>query len=435
MGPRALACHLTVPFGAGVAPMARTDLCIVLDASFRACLESPGPSNRAKQRMIYLDHAATTYVDPRVQDAMLPYFSEQWGNPSSVYEHGRRARRALDEARDTVARVLGCRPNEIIFTSCGSESDNLAVKGVAFALQDRGRHIITSAIEHHAVLHSCDWLEKHFGFHITYLGVDQHGLVDLDELERAITPETTLISIMLANNEIGTIQPMGEISRIARAHRVVLHTDAVQAGGSLDLDVDRLGVDLLALSGHKLYAPKGVGVLYVRRGTPLLTQMQGGGQERGIRPGTENVPYAVGMATALKLANDELAERAVCNERLRDRLIEGVLAGISGSQLTGHSTQRLPNNASFVFEGTDGESILLNLDEYGICASSGSACTAGSIEVSHVIKALGLPTELAQGSLRLTTGLRTTDEDIETTLEVLPNVIERVRSIAPALRS
>ncbi|MFN0070717.1 MAG: cysteine desulfurase NifS [Chloroflexota bacterium] len=384
-------------------------------------------------RLIYFDHAATTPVDPRVVSAMLPYFTEEWGNPSSVYEHGQRARRALDEARDTVASVLGARPNEITFTSCGSESDNLAIKGVAMALQDRGRHIITSSVEHHAVLHTCSWLEKYQSFSVTYLKVDRHGLVDLDELRSAIRPETTLISIMLANNEIGTIQPMAEITRIARERAVTVHTDAVQAGGALPLNVDALGVDLLSLSGHKLNAPKGVGILYMRRGTKLVSQMQGGGQERGLRAGTENVPYAVAMAAAIKLAREELESRTTHARRLRDRLIEGVLARISGSQLTGHPTERMPNSASFVFEGTDGESMLLNLDEHGICASSGSACTAGSIEISHVLQALGLPDRLAQGSLRLTTGAHNTDAEVDIVLDVLPDVVERVRQIAPAL--
>jgi cysteine desulfurase len=383
--------------------------------------------------MIYLDHAATTPVDPRVVEAMLPYFAEQWGNPSSLYEHGQRARRALDEARDTVANALNARPNEITFTSCGSESDNLAIKGVAMALHERGRHIITSKIEHHAVLHTCEWLQRREGFEVTYLDVDQYGVVDLNQLQSSIRDDTTLITIMLANNEIGTIQPMAEVARIARERGVVVHTDAVQAGGALPLNVDELGVDLLSLSGHKLYAPKGVGVLYARRGTRLVSQMQGGGQERGLRAGTENVPYAQGMAAALKLAGEEREQRMSHARRLRDRLIDGVLATVPGSQLTGHPSERMPNSASFVFEGSDGESMLLNLDEHNICASSGSACTAGSIEISHVLKALGLPDRLAQGSLRLTTGSQNTDEDIETVLEVLPGVVERVRQVAPAL--
>lgn len=386
-----------------------------------------------EENRVYLDHAATTPVDPRVVDAMLPYFTEQWGNPSSVYEHGRRARRALDEARDTVAGVLGARPNEIIFTSCGSESDNLAIKGVAMAAQERGRHMITAQTEHHAVLHTCEWLEKRYGFEVTYVGVDRFGRVDLDQLRQAIRPETSIVSIMLANNEIGTIQPITEIASIVHERGALLHTDAVQAAGSLPVNVDALGVDLLSLSGHKLYAPKGIGVLYIRRGTILISQIQGGGQERGLRAGTENVPYSVAMATALQLASQELEDRAGHARVLRDRLIVGVLERIPGSQLTGHPEERMPNSASFVFEGTDGESILMSLDEFGICASSGSACTAGSIEVSHVLKAVGLPLEIAQGSLRLTTGRENNDADIDRVLDVLPGVIERVRSIAPVL--
>jgi cysteine desulfurase len=382
-------------------------------------------------RQIYLDHAATTYTDPRVVEAMLPYFSETWGNPSSVYSIARAARRAIDRARDKLAEVLACKPNEVIFTSCGSESDNLAVKGVAFARQAEGRHLVTSKVEHHAVLHTCEWLERHFGFEVTYLEVDRHGLVDLDQLERSLRPDTTLVSIMYANNEIGTIQPLAEIARLVEGRGVTFHTDAVQAGGSLDMDVDKLGVDLLSLSGHKLYAPKGVGLLYVHRGTPLLPQMQGGGQERGQRSGTENVPYMVGFARAAELAYGELASRNERFGRLRDRLVEGITRLVPGTQLTGHPIRRLANSASFVFDGADGESILLNLDQEGIFASSGSACTAGSLEVSHVLKALGLPLELAAGSLRLTTGLRTSDAEIDTVLEVLPRVIERVRSVSP----
>lgn len=383
-------------------------------------------------RQIYLDYAATTPTDPRVVEAMLPYFTERWGNPSSVYAFGRAARRAVDRARDTLAEILGCRPNELIFTSCGSESDNLAIKGVAFARQSEGRHLITSKIEHHAVLHTFEWLERYFGFEVTYLDVDGYGVVDLAQLERSLRPDTTLVSIMYANNEIGTIQPIPEIAAMLKGRGVVFHTDAVQAGGSLEVDVERLGVDLLSLSGHKLYAPKGIGLLYVRRGTPLLPQLQGGGQERGLRAGTENVPYIVGFARAAEIA---YAEREARNERfarLRDRLIAGVLERIPGAHLTGHPTQRLANSASFVFEHTDGESILLNLDQEGIFASSGSACTAGSLEVSHVLKALGLAPELAAGSLRLTTGLHTTEDEIDVVIETLPRVIERVRKLAGA---
>ncbi len=384
-------------------------------------------------RLSYLDHAATTHVDERVVEAMLPYFRERWGNPSSVYSNGRIARRALDESRDTVAGVLNCRPNEVLFTSGGSESDNLAIKGVAFARRAEGDHIVSSRIEHHAVLHTCEWLERHFGFRVTYVDVDRHGMVDPEQYERAVGPGTTVVSIMLANNEIGTLQPLAQLAEIAHRQGAVFHTDAVQAGGVLDLDVDRLGVDLLSLSAHKLYGPKGVGVLYLRRGTPLLPQMQGGGQERGIRSGTEDVPGMVGMAEALRLAHEEMESRNEHARRLRDRLVEGILEHVPGAHLTGHPTNRLPNNASFVFEDTDGESILLNLDQYDICASSGSACTSGTLEVSHVLKALGLPIELARGRLRLTTGLNANDADVDRALEVMPQVIERVRAVMPAL--
>jgi cysteine desulfurase len=381
-------------------------------------------------RAIYLDHAATTYTDERVVEAMLPYFKEGFGNPSSVYGLGRAARRAIDRSRDTFAEVLGCKPNEVLFTSCGSESDNLGIKGVAFARAAEGRHLVTATTEHHAVLHTCEFLERFCGFEVTYLEVDQHGLVDPDSVGRALRPDTTLVSIMYANNEIGTIQPLAEIARVLKGRGVVFHTDAVQAGGSLPLDVEQLGVDLLSLSGHKLYAPKGVGALYVRRGTPLQVQLHGGGQERGLRAGTENVPYIVGFARAMELAYGELESRNAHYSSTRDRLLNGVLGRIPGSHLTGHPTQRLSNSASFVFDGADGESILLNLDQEGICASSGSACTAGSLEVSHVLRALNLPAELAAGSVRLTTGLRTTEVEIDTVLEVLPRVIDRVRSVA-----
>ncbi|HZU08157.1 MAG TPA: cysteine desulfurase NifS [Chloroflexota bacterium] len=382
---------------------------------------------------IYLDHAATTPVRPEVVEAMLPYFTDRYGNPSSIYGLGREARQAIDRARDTVANILGCRSAEVIFTSCGSESDNLAIKGVAFACRDRGNHIITSQVEHHAVLHTCEWLERYFGFEVTYLPVDRYGVVDLAALEAALTERTILVSVMLANNEVGTIQPIREIAELVRPRGIVLHTDAVQGGGALDLNVDALGVDLLSLSGHKFYAPKGVGVLYVRQGTPLLPQLQGGGQERNRRAGTENVPYIVGLATALQLATEELPSTTARLRALRDRLIRGVLERVPGAHLTGHPTARLPNSASFVFEGVEGEALLLALDQVGICASTGSACTSGSLEASHVLKAMGLPVDLAQGSLRLTLGRDNTEDQIDRTLEVLPGIVERVRA-ATAVR-
>ncbi len=382
-------------------------------------------------RFVYLDHAATTPVHPAVVDAMVPYFTEKYGNPSSIYSIAREARRALDWARDTVADVLGCSPSEIIFTGSGSESDNLAVKGIAFANKRKGNHIITTQVEHHAILHTCEYLEKRFGFRVTYLPVDGNCVVDLDALEKAITPETILVSVMYANNEVGTIQPIQEISRILKAHgSIPFHTDAVQAGGSLDLNVDKLGVDMLSLSAHKFYGPKGVGVCYVRKGTSFWPQQQGGGQERGRRAGTENIPGIVGLATALKLAYDNLEANNAHAAKLRDRLIEGISA-IPGAYLTGHPTDRLPNSATFVFDYVEGESILLSLDMIGIGASSGSACTSATLEPSHVLKAMGVPIERAHGSLRLTTGRDNTEEDIEYVVRSLPGIVERLRTMSP----
>jgi cysteine desulfurase len=379
---------------------------------------------------VYLDHAATTPVRPEVIEAMRPYWAELAGNPSSIYQWGREARRAVDQARQDVAAILGARPQEIIFTSGGTESDNAAIKGVAFASRARGNHIITTRIEHHAVLHTCEWLEQ-FGFETTYLPVDRYGLVDPADVEQAITGRTILISVMYANNEVGTIEPIAEIGRIARAHRIPFHTDAVQAGGALDLNVNRLNVDLLSLSAHKFYGPKGVGVLYVRSGTRWQPQQQGGAQERNRRAGTENTPGIVGLATALKLAYARLDEQNVHLQALRDRLIEGILASVPECELTGHPVRRLPNNASFVFKYVEGESILLSLDVRGIYASSASACTSGALEPSHVILALGYPPETARGSLRLTTGLDNTVEQIDRVLAELPPAIAALRAMSP----
>jgi len=388
---------------------------------------------------VYLDNAATTPVDPRVFDAMRPYWLEEWGNPSSVYAIGRRARRALDNARDRCAQVLNCRANEIIFTGCGSESDNLAIKGSAIALSEqRGwKHIVTSRIEHHAVLHACEWLSTHLRFEVTYIDVDQHGQVDPASVAAAVRPDTAVVSIMYANNEVGTIEPITEIARAVKAVNpgTVFHTDAVQAGGLLPIDVQALEVDSLALSGHKFYAPKGVGLLYVRRGTPLVHLLSGGGQERGIRAGTENVAYIVGMTAALELAAEERDTRVAHVSGLRDRLINGITEEIADARVTGHPTQRMPNSASFAIAGADGESLLLNLDQEGIYASSGSACTSGTLEISHVLRALGLPEVEARGSLRLTTGIRSTDADVDRLLEVLPGIVERVREVTPSLVS
>jgi len=384
-------------------------------------------------KVIYLDHAATTAVDPRVVEAMQPYWTERYGNASSIYSLGREAAQAIASARATVADILHCEPKEIIFTSCGSESDNLALRGVAFARRHRGKgnHIITSSIEHHAVGHTCEQLEKYFDFEVTYLPVDEYAMVDPDEVRRAIRDDTVLISVMTANNEVGTIQPIAEIGRIARERGIPFHTDAVQAGGTLPLDVNELHVDLLSLSAHKFYGPKGVGVLYVRKGTPLLPMQTGGAHERKRRAGTENVAGIVGLATALKLAYDHAAENNARIAALRERLIQGVLESIPDARLTGHPTQRLPNNASFVFNYIEGESILINLDLLGICASSGSACTSASLEPSHVLLAMGIPAEVAHGSLRLTLGRENTEGDVDYVLQVLPGIVEKLRMMSP----
>jgi cysteine desulfurase len=389
--------------------------------------------NAPSRKAIYLDHAATTAVDPRVVEAMLPYWTQRYGNASSVYRQGREALHALDEARQTVAEILNCTPKEVVFTSCGTESDNLALRGVAFERRHRlqKNHIITSPIEHHAIAHTAEQLEKQFGFEVTYVSVDHHGLVDPAVVEQAIRPDTAIISIMYANNEVGTIEPIAEIGEIARAHRIPFHTDAVQAGGTLDLDVKALNVDMMSLSAHKFYGPKGVGLLYARRGVPFLPTQTGGGHERNRRAGTENVPYIVGLATALKLAYDERTESDARITRLRDKLISGVLERIPDSQLSGHPTQRLANNASFLFKYVEGESILLNLDLMGIAASSGSACTSGSLEPSHVLTAMGFPHEVAHGSLRLSLGKENSDQDIDDVLEVLPGIVQKLRNMSP----
>ncbi len=386
-----------------------------------------------KKRIVYMDHAATTPVDPRVLEAMLPYFSEKFGNASSIYSLGREARQAIEEARRTVAEILHAKPEEIIFTSCGSESDNLAIRGVAFAQRHRGRgnHIITSPIEHHAVGHTVEQLEKYFGFEVTYVPVDKYGVVDPDDVGRAIRDDTILITIMYANNEVGTIEPIAEIGKIARKKGIPFHTDAVQAAGALSLNVDELNVDLMSLSGHKFYAPKGIGILYVRKGTPLLPMQTGGGHEHNRRAGTENVPYIVGIATALKLAYEEFESNNSHVKRLRDKLIQGILERIPDAYLTGHPTNRLPNSASFIFKNAEGESILLGLDLKGVCASSGSACTSGSLEPSHVLLAMGIPPEDAHGSIRLTLGRENTDEDVDYVLEVLPPIVQRLREMSP----
>src|SRR6266700_5820326 len=379
------------------------------------------------ERTIYLDHAATTPLDPRVLEVMLPYFTTEYGNASSIYLLGRHAMQAIDSAREQVAEILHCRPTEIAFTGCGSESDNLALKGMAYTSQKKGNHIITTPIEHHAILHTCQYLER-FVFKTTYLPVDRYGCVNPDDVARSITDQTILVSVMYANNEVGTIEPIAEIGRICRAKRVPFHIDAVQAGGSLSLDVSALHADLLSLSAHKFYGPKGIGILYVRQGMRILPQLQGGSQERGRRAGTENVAGIVGTVAALRLAYEELAEVTPRLQTLRDRLIAGILT-IPGSRLTGHPTERLPNNASFCFEGVEGESILLNLDMLSVAASTGSACTSGSVDPSHVLIAMGLAPEWSHGSLRLTLGKENTQEDVDTVISALPGIVEKLRGL------
>jgi cysteine desulfurase len=384
-----------------------------------------------ERRIVYLDHAATTSVDPRVVEAMLPFYTERYGNPSSLHSLGREAREGLDEARATVAGVMNCSSEEIIFTSCGTESDNLALRGLSLMSRKRGDHIITSPIEHHAVSHTCEQLERRFGFEVTYLPVDEYGLVDPGDVERAISETTILISIMYANNEMGAIQPIAEIGEIARRRGIPFHTDAVQAAGSLSLDVQELGVDLMSLSGHKFYGPKGVGVLYVREGLEILPCQTGGGHERGLRAGTENVAGIVGLATALELAEGRREEESKRLSRLRDHLIEGVLSSIDHCRLMGHPDQRLPNNANIAFEYVEGEGVLLGLDMAGIAASSGSACSTGSSDPSHVLLAMGVPPEVARGAIRMTLGHENTEEDVNKVLEVLPGIVERLRAMSP----
>jgi cysteine desulfurase len=388
-------------------------------------------------RRVYLDHAATTPTDPRVVEAMLPYLSDHWGNASSIYFEAREARKGLDAARRSIAEVLAARPLEVIFTSGGTESDNTALRGVAYGARRRGNHIITTAVEHHAVLHEAERLEQE-GFRITYLPVDREGFVDLDALESAIDDQTTLVSVMYANNEVGTVQPIEDVVRIVKERdpRIAVHTDAVQAAGFLDLSVARLGVDLLSLAGHKIYGPKGVGVLYVRTRTPFLPQTLGGSQEKGRRAGTENVAGAVGMARALQFAEDERSGRAEHSRTLSDRLMAELPARVPGVHLTGPADQsrRLPNNFSCCFERVEGETVLLQLDLNGVSASSGSACTTASLEPSHVLLAMGVPHELARGSLRLTFGKDNISEDIDRVLEVLPAGIEKIRALGTGAR-
>ncbi len=383
---------------------------------------------------VYLDHAGTTPLDPKVLEAMVPYFTQHFGNPSSLHSVGQEARYALDEARERVAGVLNCRPREIVFTAGGTESDNAAIHGVATALHETGNHIVTSSVEHHAVLHSCQYLESQ-GFEVTYLSVDADGMVQPEAVYNAINERTTLVTIMYGNNEIGTINPISEIAKSVKkraeelSRTIVFHTDAVQAAGYLSLDVVELRVDLLSLSGHKFHGPKGTGVLYIKRGSPYLPLIHGGGQERERRSGTENIPGIIGLSLALEAADATREETSQHCAALRDQIIESVLQRIPGSRLNGLATQRLPNNANFSFTGVEGEPILLGLDMAGIAASSGSACSSGSLEPSHVLLALGQSAEIARGSLRLTLGRDNTEEEVEYLLGVLVDLVQRLRQL------
>jgi cysteine desulfurase len=381
-------------------------------------------------KLIYLDNAATTQVYPEVLDTMLPYFTEHYGNPSSIYSFAGESAKAVAQARQQIADVIGAQSEEIYFTGGGSESDNWALKATAEAYAPKGKHIITSAIEHHAILHTAAWLEKH-GYEVTYVGVDENGTIKLDELEAAIRPDTILISVMAANNEIGPIQPLKEIGEIAKKHGVLFHTDAVQAFAHVPLNVDEMNIDMLSASGHKINGPKGIGVMYIRKGVKILSFIHGGAQERQRRAGTQNVPGIVGMGKAAELSVARMKENNEYECKLRDHLIERVLTEIPYARLNGHKTDRLPNNANFCFRFIEGESMLILLDQAGICGSSGSACTSGSLDPSHVLLAIGLPHEIAHGSLRLTLSEQTTMEDIDYTVDTLKGIIERLRSMSP----
>ena len=382
------------------------------------------------KKLIYLDNAATTKTAPEVVEAMLPYFSEAYGNPSSIYSLAGESRKAVDQARETIAKALGARPEEIYFTAGGTESDNWALKAAAEFYRKKGNHIITTRIEHHAVLHSCQWLEKQ-GFEVTYLNVDENGVVRLEELKAAIRPTTILISVMYANNEIGTIQPIREIGEIAHEHGILFHTDAVQAFGQLPIQVDDCHIDMLSASGHKLNGPKGIGFLYIRKGVKIRSFIHGGAQERKRRAGTENVPGIVGLGKAVERAVGTMEERTETERRLRDYLIDRVLKEIPYARLNGHRSQRLPNNANFSFQFIEGESLLIMLDMEGICGSSGSACTSGDLDPSHVLLAIGLPHEIAHGSLRLTLNEEITKEELDYVVDTLKRIVEKLRGMSP----
>lgn len=382
-------------------------------------------------KRIYLDHAATTSTDVEVVKEMEPYFSLKYGNPNSIHSFGQGARDAVEEAREKIAHLIGANPSEIVFTAGGTEADNYAIKGIAWANQKKGNHIITSKIEHHAVLHSCQFLEKQ-GFKVTYLPVDKYGLIDPEDVKRAITDKTILVTIMHANNEIGTIEPIKEISKVVKKAGVYFHSDSVQTTGHIPIDVNDLGVDVLSLSGHKFYGPNGVGALYLRKKTRIVNLIDGGAQEKNRRAGTENVAGIVGLGKAAELAEKRLLQGKEDEViKLRDRLIKGITKKIDHTRLNGHPTKRLPGNANFCFEFIEGESMLLSLDMEGVAASSGSACTSGSLEASHVLLSIGLPPEIAHGSLRLTLGKDNTNEEIDYVISILPGIIEKLRALSP----
>ncbi len=379
---------------------------------------------------IYMDNAATTRVTEPVMEAMQPYFCEIFGNPMSIHGFGRESRIAVEKARKQVADAIGAKPNEIYFTGCGTEADNWAVRGTAYARKNKGKHIITSAIEHHAILHTCQQLEQE-GFEVTYVPVDEFGVIRMDELERAIRPDTILISVMSANNEIGTIQPIEEIAKLAHAHGILFHTDAVQAIGSIHFDVKAMGIDMLSMSGHKFHSPKGIGALYIRNGVRIQRLMTGGAQERTQRPGTENLASIVGMGKAIELATANIDRHNAQLSAVRDRLIDRILAEIPYTRLNGHRTQRLPGNCNISFQFIEGESLLLSLDLKGVAASSGSACTSGSLDPSHVLLAIGLPHEIAHGSLRLSLSEENTLEQADKVVDALKEIVARLRSMSP----
>jgi cysteine desulfurase len=382
------------------------------------------------ERKIYLDNAATTKTRPAVVEAMLPYFTESFGNPSSVYELATQNKKAVDEARGIIANALGAEISDIYFTAGGTESDNWALKATAEAYASKGNHIITSRIEHHAVLHTCEYLEKH-GFEVSYIDVDENGIIKLEELQKAIRPTTILISVMFANNEIGTVQPIKEIGEIAKANDILFHTDAVQAFGQLAMDVNDLKIDMLSASGHKLNGPKGIGFLYIRKGLKLKSFIHGGAQERHRRAGTENVPAIVGFGKAVEIAMETLIDRQEKEISLRNKLIKRILTEVPYVRLNGHKNSRLPNNANFSFQFIEGESLLIMLDMQNICASSGSACTSGSLDPSHVLLAIGLPHEIAHGSLRLTLCEDNTEEEIDYVVEKIKEIVDKLRSMSP----